>query len=306
MVAGVGKSTQTSQYASIKLHACNLSHRDQAEHSLTLRGQQSAIQHAGSQHPGFDVYRRLRDELLGLPAPDWIGRANLLAAQRDLRSAAKVPIRFVMVQESAGALDYEAAILHEGRIACRPRGRGALHDLHNALVWLTFPQIKAVLNRLHLERRDARASGRGPASRCGHPPRRERHAVAQQARRFSDAQLLARDWRGLMITNRNLVQEQVLPIIVGHGLLEKLASPYKAMTAHCLVVSDLRAFDTRTAIGEIDAHVARRISTLFAAGAPPVLAPLPVLGLPGWDRANDDPSYYEDARVFRVPHVPHA
>jgi hypothetical protein len=52
--------------------------------------------------------------------------------------------------------------------------------------------------------------------------------------------------------------------------------------------------------------VARRISNLFAAGAPPVLAPLPVLGLPGWDRANDDPSYYEDARVFRVPHVPHA
>ena len=109
-----------------------------------LRGQQSGSQHPGSQHPGsqhpgFDVYRRLRDELLGLPAPDWIGRANLLAAQRDLRSAAKVPIRFVMVQESAGALDYEAAILHEGRIACRPSGRGALHDLYNALVWLTFP-----------------------------------------------------------------------------------------------------------------------------------------------------------------------
>jgi hypothetical protein len=38
----------------------------------------------------------------------------------------------------------------------------------------------------------------------------------------------------------------------------------------------------------------------FAGDRVPKLAPLPILGLPGWDPANVDPSYYDDARVFRA------
>ena len=92
----------------------------------------------------------------------------------------------------------------------------------------------------------------------------------------------------------------MLPIIIGHGLLEKLAAPYKSMTAHCLVCSGSWPVEALPDMAQIDAAVAQGIAGAFAAQGPPKLAPLPILGLPGWDRGNDDPSYYDDARVFRA------
>jgi hypothetical protein len=258
-----------------------------------------------SRHPGFHPYRRLRNELLGLPAEAWVARCNLLAGSRDLRSAAGASLSFVVDDASmAGALGYEAAILHQGRIACRAHGRGALHDLHNALAWLTFPRIKAALNRLHLERAGGPGKGRG----------RVRDAVTLldesgllwlSRSTLLDEQLLARDWRGLLVANRERVRAEVLPIIVGHGLLEKLATPYKSMTAHCLVCSGCPVPATERDLAErdlagIDATVAAAIAAAFTAHGLPKLAPLPILGLPGWDPANTDRSYYDDARVFRA------
>ena len=116
---------------------------------------------ADSAHPGFLPYRRLRDELLGLPTARWVAQCNLLADSRALRSANGAPLNFAIDEGTVGALGYEAAIFHRGRIACRPQGRGAMHDLHNALAWLTFPTIKATLNRLHLESAGRRGNGRG-------------------------------------------------------------------------------------------------------------------------------------------------
>ena len=281
-----------------------------------------------TRHPGFDPYGLLRDELFGLPGRDRVDRCNVLARRRGLRSAAGAPISFGVNKGCPpGALGYEATILHEGRIACRREGRGALHDLHNALVWLTFPRIKATLNRLHVD-------CAGSAQRAGQGRGRVRDAVTLldesgllwlSASRLLDEQLQARDWTGLLVSNRERVRNEVLPIIVGHGLLEKLAAPYKSMTAHCLICPwppaggddggpgggdgielsevdragnelagiDLAGID----LARIDAAVAKRIAKESHG---PVLVPLPILGLPGWDPANFDASYYDDTRVFRV------
>jgi hypothetical protein len=269
-------------------------------------------------HPGFLPYALLRDELLGMPAAAWVARCNALAAQHDIRSAAAAPIRFIVGGPVQGALGYEAAVLHEGRIACRPGGRGALHDLHNALVWLTFPTIKATLNRLHLERGEPDVP---EAPRRLQAPRRSRLRdlltlldesgllwLSSSSR--LDEQLLAKDWRGLLVANRERVTAEVLPVIIGHGLLEKLATPYKAMTAHCLVcprpphvgAMDLAAIDAAVAniIAARFGIEGRRRATAPVASTSASLAPLPILGLPGWDPANNDPSYYDDARIFRV------
>lgn len=287
-------------------------------------------------HPGFLPYRRLRDELLGLPAAQWIGRCSLLARERDLRSAGGAPISFAAGGEAGGALAYESAILLSGRVSCRTEGRGAMHDLHNALVWLTFPKIKSALNSLHFpmgalrggRATQSRAASRGAVGSAGggaggdvgglqEPSARGRGRVRDAVTLLDesgllwlshssplDDQLRARNWRGLLIENRALLQVSVMPIIIGHGLLEKLGTPYKAMTAHCLVCNGCRigARPAQWAIADwaaIDALVAARIEALFAQGAP-VLCALPVMGLPGWDPANNDPSYYDDARVFRL------
>jgi hypothetical protein len=251
-------------------------------------------------HPAFHPYRRLRDELLGLSAGEWVARCDALARLQDLRSASGAAIRFVPCVGETGALGYEAAILQEGRVACRPAGRGALHDLHNALVWLTFPGIKATLNRLHLLHETDPSSGRGRL--------RDRLTLLDESGLLwlsrsaaLDAQLRHQDWSELLVSNRDRVRDDVVPVVIGHGLLEKLASPYKSMTAHCLVCNGQWTADVRDRPAGVDEDVAARIAAACAAGIPPKLAPLPILGLPGWDPANVDRSYYDDVRVFRSP-----
>ena len=252
-------------------------------------------------HPGFAPYRRLREELLNLPAGDWVARCDAVAAARGLRSATGTPIRFVIGPDPTGALAYEAAILHDGRVTCRPAGRGALHDLHNALVWLTFPQTKATLNRLHFSHRDSPSEGRGRL-RDMLTLLDENGLLWLSDAPELDAQLLAKDWTGLLVQNRELVCDRVVPIVLGHGLLEKLASPYKSMTAHCLICSGRWGADVVHAPEAIDGDVAARLAA-WSSEVPQRLAPLPILGLPGWDPSNDDRSYYADARVFRSPRL---
>lgn len=271
---------------------------------------------SGASHPGFEPYRRLRDELIGLPAQAWIAACNRLASARGLRSAGGAPLQFIGGDEPQGALGYEAAIFHHGRVACREHGRGAVHDLHNALVWLVFPALKATLNRLHLEfAHGGDDAGDGSRGRV-----RDRATLLDESGLLwlssspgLDARLRARDWRGLLVESRDELAAHVRPVVIGHGLLEKLATPYKSMTAHCLVcacgdASAEVAWDAEDADDAAEAADAARaidqlaagcVAAAFAAGEAPRLAPLPILGLPGWDAANHDPSYYEDARVFR-------
>ena len=266
------------------------------------RDDPTAAPRAGSRcHPGLAPYRPVRDELLGLPPGQWIAHCNRLAESRRLRSAAGAPLRFVASLEPQGALGYEAAIFHHGRVACRSDGRGALHDLHNALVWLTFPAVKAALNRLHLESAaGGDGGGRGPVRDVA-TLLDESGLLWLSADTSLDARLQAGDWRGLLVDNRERLARQVRPIVIGHGLLEKLAAPYKAMTAHCLACRAVPDGSVATPAGDpCDGHAAACLAAAFAGGRVPKLAPLPILGLPGWDPANVDPSYYEDARVFRA------
>lgn len=83
------------------------------------------------------------------------------------------------------------------------------------------------------------------------------------------------------------------PVIVGHGLLEKLHQPYKSMTAKLLACPEPRY--------SLDWGTARQLLALAKAGnlRPGLLQPLPVQGWPGWDPANADPAYYADEQVFR-------
>jgi hypothetical protein len=75
--------------------------------------------------------------------------------------------------------------------------------------------------------------------------------------------------------------------VFGHALLEKLLQPRKAMTAHVWLVDDLS-----------DAGVAASLTSERLIEQS--FLPLPVLGVPGWWRANEDePDFYADAQVFR-------
>ncbi len=220
---------------------------------------------------------------------DWLdARARALG----LRNARGLPIRFAPADD-AGAAAYEAHIDATGRVPTRAATAASAHDLLNALVWLHFPRLKAALN----------ARQAGEIARAGVQPVR---GTARDAATLIDENglllasdnpavfeaLAARDWRRLFVDLRDRWHRDVRPQIVGHALLDKLARPYKAITAHVIALSG--RFDSPAAL---DASAARWVEqpTLCAR----LLLPLPVLGIPGWWPANEAADFYDDAAVFR-------
>lgn len=172
---------------------------------------------------------------------------------------------------------YEAFIARTGQVPTRDNP----HDFFNALMWLHRPVQKARLNALQAAEivRYGVAAQRG-ALRDALTLFDESGAMLQAPANLVDA-LRRRDWRSLFVTHRADWRQAQFEVF-GHALLEKLAlAPRKALTAHVLVGEPLD------------------LSPQDWAAKP--FCPLPVLGLPGWWPANDDPAFYDDAAVFRPP-----
>ena len=230
-----------------------------------------------------------------------IALLNRFAAERRLHTEDGLPLRFVDAgQAPVGA--YELVIRDTGAVPTRVRGAGMLHDWFNALAWLAFPRIKARLNRLHS---DAVVASAGAAANQG-----RRGALRDAATVFDEsgalfvcrdaslrASLRCRDWHGLFVDGRARFADAATVCVVGHGVCEKLLSPYKALCAHAWVVElepDLPSVGCGDAL---DAAVAAQL--LPDALRTARLCPLPLLGVPGWWPANADPAFYDDASVFR-------
>ena len=186
------------------------------------------------------------------------------------------PRRFVAQGELPPGEAYEAFIARTHSVPTRDN----LHDAFNGLMWLAEPPIKARLNELQAEAiaRDGIQARRGPLRDAltlfdengalwpDCPP-----PIANAWRR--------RDWRSMFITHRAL-WAQSRPRLFGHALLEQLqTAPRKSLCAHVLLADPLTLDPAEWA-------------------AKPFL-PLPVLGVPGWWPANEEPAFYDDATVFR-------
>jgi len=199
------------------------------------------------------------------------------------------PVRFVPQSELPEATAYEQHIFDT---ACVPTREG-LHDFFNALAWLQFPLTKKRLNQLHVAQiaQTGIQPVRGPA-RDGLTLFDENAAVLQAPDALWDA-LAAKDWQSLFGTLRPLWQEASL-LLFGHALLEKLVCPRKAITAHVY-----RASTACMTAAELDVWLAQDLSAEKLSTKP--FAPLPVLGVPHWWSANEDPLFYADTSVFRLP-----
>jgi len=188
-------------------------------------------------------------------------------------------------------------------------------------VWLRLPRTKAALNAVHVRAADA---GTGNA----------RNRARDAATHLDESGLLlachdaglaellrAREWRALFWTRRHDVVDAMRPLVLGHGLAEKLLSPYRALTAHVLITgraperaaapegaeetslvdaSEAGAVD-EAAVDEtaMDAEAAKRIA--MPGFAPGLLLPLPVAALPGWDAEGLGERLFDDLSVFRPP-----
>jgi len=202
--------------------------------------------------------------------------------------------RFVPQADLPPGTAYEQFIFDTGTVPTRE----GLHDFFNGLCWIRFPLTKRRLNQLQAAEIATAGVGqvRGPV-RDGLTLFDENAALLQAPDALWDA-LLARDWTRLLVDLRPLWAQARL-VLFGHALLEKLVTPYKSITAHVLrepvplaLGDDLAAWD---------AWLAQTLSAPVLARKP--FTPLPVLGVPGWWLANEDPAFYADAGVFRPQRV---
>lgn len=107
------------------------------------------------------AHRREFDGLAAMPSSLWpafeIGDA---AALDDFLSHTNSTLKSLRVDFGQSRGNYEARIFDEGVLPVRKK---SLHDLFNILAWRTFPNAKAVINRIHKDAMATELPGkRGP------------------------------------------------------------------------------------------------------------------------------------------------
>ena len=246
-------------------------------------------------HPAYAPWA----DLLAAGTLPGFARLAALARERGLSAANGRPLALVQ-GAGAGALAYENAIARDGRIRMRPDDP---HDAFNALAWLAFPRAKAALNAVHV--RDQAAATGNARSRA-----RDAATLLDESGLLlgsADPELVAllrrRRWREVFVERRAAAATALHPLAIGHGLLVKLQAPYRALTAHALIVPVDAAAMARCDGGRplIDAAAAHAIAD--PSFAPESLLPLPVAAFCGWDAEGLGERLFDDASVFRPPRV---
>jgi Protein of unknown function (DUF3025) len=250
---------------------------------------------------GYDSIRVLAQQLdfsgERIPGTDELNRlAQLTPATTQSGHA----IRFTPQNMDPGAEGYEMQIFATGQVPTRPN---TMHDVFNALVWLTFPATKAAINARHIAARDARNENgnRGPVQdaltlldECGVIVVSDQPPLLDLITEFQ--------WKELFWTRRDAVKQHMKFLLFGHGLMEQLLDPFVGLVGKALLINVESAWLGPNIHGLLQ-HIDARSRTLTAFPASLSrgrdLAPLPVLGIPGWSAENDDERYYDNVDYFR-------
>ncbi len=215
---------------------------------------------------------------------------------------AKASVQFIPQTNMPTGMPYESCIFQQRQ--CPTRNN--LHDFFNGLCWLHFPKTKERLNQLHARQIDLNGSVTVRGKVRDALTLFDENAAILIAPEPIWKALLAKDWQRLFIQLRPIWQEAKL-VLFGHALMEKLVTPRKPITAH-IYVSNTTNFIANypyittydgTFLSYLDNTIAASMSADQFAVKP--FTPLPVLGVPGWCEENENPNFYTDSTVFRMP-----
>lgn len=236
------------------------------------------------QHPGYACIQNAAERICTWSQwPD--------AAAYYLQLSMQAPVQFVGVEVSA----YEDHIAETGQV---PTRYSNWHDLLNALIWHRYPRSKTALNRLHQLAKQQRIldSQRGR--------RRDAATLFDESGAIvcsADPELLQlirqMDWPALFLQHRACFGGRLQVHLFGHGLLDQLRNPFLGLTAHALLLE--LPPDVANDPQALDAAVASAITERMAQWTPAELAPLPILGIPGWWPGNEAPAFYQNEQYFR-------
>jgi len=252
-------------------------------------------------HPGIETLR---------PRAGWPGwgawpdlddlQALLDAAPRAVTNSEGKSLRLASADINLSAADYEGRVARDAVLAVRMPG---WHDLFNVLAWAAWPRAKASLNVRHVVELDRQAGpNRSPA----------RDALTQfdedgviVAVVDSTLEQLARDfrWKELFWTRRAHLANGFRVFVFGHALAEKLMAPFVGLTAKAVFIPVEEGFGALDLVEQREALDEQAAALLRAPGSfasPRDLAPLPVLGMPGWWVGGESERFYDDDKYFRA------
>ncbi len=245
----------------------------------------------------------LRTAALQVTGDDWpaLSRLQEIITHAGICNASGLPLQ--LLSPAAASATYEQRIYARGELEFRERN---WHDLFNVLVWLTFPRAKAALNaRHHAALPAGKAGGRGSV--------RDALTLFDESGVIvlsTDAEMLDMirgfRWKPLFWERRAAVIAGMEFLPFGHALCEKALEPYKGITGRGLlfdVAQDFFKLPPAERLATIDRSLALRIADPQAMQHTHELAPLPVLGVPGWCIDNEQPAYYDDRDHFRPGRV---
>jgi len=216
-----------------------------------------------------------------------------------------MPIRFVSQGTKPRSFEdkYEPRIYLKGEVPVRPEN---WHDLLNVLVWLTFPKSKAALNHRHFlaasKSEEKREKNRGPVRDALTLFDEGGVIVACSDSRL--AQLLVDfKWKELVWINRDTVTASMKIFLFGHAIYEKALQPFTGVTGRAVifpVVADFFAAALEQQLRMLDEKLAEYLYNPQHFNRTVDLAPVPILGVPGWNAENEREAYYENEAYFRA------
>ena len=233
--------------------------------------------------------------LARLPRDRWPTHDELTGLASGVTTSRGKALRFVAPRDHTDRERryYELHIAETGEVETR---RDNWHDLFNALVWITFPRAKAQVNAQHAaileERGEAEARRRGP----------ERDALTLFDEGgvivATDEAPLTRlivdfEWKELFWRRRGELAQRARFFAFGHALYERALEPYIGMVAKTVFVP------FTAEVAQADALLEAHFSDRSRFVRPKEMAPMPVLGVPGWDPRNSDEGFYDDKSHFR-------
>ncbi|MHB1238776.1 MAG: DUF3025 domain-containing protein [Gallionella sp.] len=261
------------------------------------------------------LFAPMHPVLAGLQAGKFpaVQDCNALLAVRQPIITVQSGAPLCFVAQQCGQLPFQAQ--YEPRCYLRgevPTRANNWHDLLNAMVWMTFPRAKAAINARHYDA----LTGESASGQTGRGAVRDVNTLFDESGVivvYADDNVglaeLLRDfkWKELFWQRREQVRPQSSQqgmgfYLFGHGLYEKALQPYVGMTGQGLLLSVESAFFSwplARQLAHLDSLLADYLADPEHCRSTRDLAPVPLLGIPGWAADNADPAYYDNTSYFR-------
>jgi hypothetical protein len=255
------------------------------------------------------IYAPLHAAIARLPAERWPNHEELSALAEGIETSRAKPLRFIAPRDHTDRERryYELHIAETGEVETRPEN---WHDFFNALVWIVFPHAKSTINAQHaaiLEERGEEEARRRSPERDALTLFDEGGVVVASSSPALLRRIVDFEWKELFWNRRAELDAKVRFLAFGHAMYEQALAPYIGMVAKTVFVPVNDLFfmlPIEVQVNQADALLAAHFANRARYVSPKMMAPMPILGVPGWHADTGRESFYDDAVHFRGKNSP--